>query len=277
MLNQPEYALINYPLHTHPTFELLIDYGDISNLLDEMVAEIGRFPTQKEYVEAGVMRAKSYFSPLPGKKPDVTKYWGKNNANSAIFNWNDLELQKAVRKRLSRAYPSHLLEYTTAVQLRELYPTFKIGTNAWLDLTAGIDIVVGSPEHNRIVYVHVTSNSQQSNSALNDKKKRWGMARDANNKMHWYERNFNKGHIHLAFDKFKETDSTRFINGNPILKTEHLKHVMDSAMSVPDPTLKHFDTWYPDEKNQRAQQLLHLHNFLLQNKVDEKGLGTVWI
>lgn len=277
LLNGPEYKSNIYPIHTHPNFERLNDYGSIRTLFDDLTEELGRIPSQTEYVAAGTLRAQKFFTPTVPGTTEVTKRWGKKNMYSGTFDWNDPELQKAVNKRLSRTYPSFLVEYTTIVQLKTLYPGYHIGTNDWLDTTAGIDIAVASPEHNRIVYIHVTSSSQQATDTYNNKKSRVGIAFDKNHKAHWYERNFNKGHIHLVFDKFTDTATTRFVNGNPILKPEHIKHVIDTAMGVPDTTLSHFDTWYPDKNNQRAQQLLHLHNFLLQNKVDEKGLGTVWV
>lgn len=277
MLNKPFYFQKVYPQHTHPTFENLIEYGDISSIWEDLITKLDRIPSQTEYVAEGMERARVFFSPdVPGKTT-VTKKWGRGNSHSGVFDWTDPMLHTAVTKRLSRAYPSFVTEYTTIIQLKELYPNFLIGTNDWLDMTAGVDIAVASPEHNRIVYIHITTRSQQATDNYNNKKSRKGVAFDKNHKAHWYDRNFNKGHIHLAFDKFKTTETTRFINGNALLKPEHIKQVIDTAMSVPDVTLKHFDTWYPDENKQRAQQLLHLHNFLLQNKVDEKGLGTVWV
>lgn len=278
LLASPEYKQKQYDIHTHPHFERLNEYGGIATLFDDMCDQLGRLPSQSEYIAAGLLRAESYFSPRKGKKPDVTKYWGKNDMYSATFNWNDLELQKAVKKRLSRSYPSYLAEYTTIIQLKQLYPTFQIGSNGYLDRTAGVDIVVASPYSDRLVYIHVTSSSQQSKDTLNEKKTRWGMAKDKNGKKHWFERNFNKGHIHLAFSKFDETDSTRIINGNPIFKPEHLQMVIDSAMSVPDPNNRMFDTWwFKDDTKIEGHQLCELHHFLLINKIDSNGIGDIWV
>lgn len=267
MLEQEKYKAINYEIHEYDrAFEDLMDYGNIKSLFDDLVNELGEIPCQQQYVEAGVERAKLFFTPRKdfGKgniryrniKDGRTLTVGRGiHKKSHTFYWQDEELQKAVRKRLSRTYPSMLAEVSLIIAIKEVFPDLIIATNPIIDTCFGVDAVAINQELNKTVYIHVTGKSAGSSDYLNQKAKRKGYAEDIKGRSHYYERKSLKGHIHLTFSKFKDSVSTEIVNGNPIFKAEHIKTVLDVAFQQ-----EHTDS-------AEAEQLKELHNWLVENKI----------
>ncbi|MGB3160373.1 MAG: hypothetical protein WBA84_03905 [Carnobacterium sp.] len=267
MLEREEYKSENYELHEYDgAFEMLADYGNIKTLFDDLVKELGEIPTQQEYVEAGVKRAKLFFTPRKDFGKGNIKYRNIDDGRllrvgkgltekTHTFYWNDEELKKAVRKRLSRTYPSMLAEVSLIIAIKEVFPDFKVFANPVIDSVMGVDAVVISKEADKTVYIHVTGKSYGSSDYLNQKAKRKGYAEDIKGKSHFYERKSLKGHIHLTFSKFKDSVSTEIVNGNPIFKAEHIHNVLTVALEQ-----EHIDS-------SKAEQLNELHNWLIKNEI----------
>lgn len=266
MISQPEFEMKQYQWVGYDEFEKLTSYGDLANLFEELAEELGRVPTQTEYIKAGFERSKEYFQKkgedrwLPiGTYPNGKKIWHN-------FKWEE-KLMRAIIQRLARSYPSHMVEYSTILTLLEKYPHYKIGASDYIDTIMAVDIVVASEEHNKVAYLHVTSASGYSDKWLKRKEDRKGIGIDKNGKKHYYKRNFKKGHVHLAFSRKEETDSTEFINGIPIIKESHIESVVEVAMML----APYMDTFKDKE------QLVELHNWLIENDIDENGLGNFWL
>ena len=61
LLQDEKYQTKEYPTEFNVYFEQLNDYGKIAYLFDDLVKELGTIPSQTEYVNAGVERAKEFF------------------------------------------------------------------------------------------------------------------------------------------------------------------------------------------------------------------------
>lgn len=277
MLEQEEYKAVNYPVHSYgDMFEMLMDYGDITSLFDDLVDELGRVPSQQEYINAGIERAKLFFTPRKDfgngniKYGDITKgrtltVGKKQYQRSHTFYWHEEELQKAVKKRLSRTYPSLLVEVGVIIYMRELFPDLVTAVSPEIDIILGVDAVAIDLKKDKAIYIHVTGASGGGTNFLNAKKNRWGYAKDANGKGHFYERKSNRGHIHIAYSKFNEDATTQIINGNPVIKEEHLKNIIEVA----------FQQTAVDSAIglEGLAQLRDLHNWLVEEKIKSEGLG----
>jgi hypothetical protein len=268
LISKPEYAMKQYEWVGYEEFEKLVSYGNLANLFEELADKYGRVPTQTEYVNEGLAISKAFFvgksKPngdrfLPiGKKADGKPIWHN-------FKWSE-KLEKAIVQRLARSYPSHMVEYSTILQLKNNYPEYKVGANDYLDGIMAVDIVVGSEKQDKVLYVHVTSASAYSDKWLKVKEDRLGVGIDKDGNKHYYKRNFKKGHVHLAFSK-EESESTEIINGIPVFKDSHIQEVLEIAFTLA-PTM---DTW------KKKEQLVQLHKWLKENHIDKNGLGSVWL
>lgn len=268
MIRQPEFTMKQYAYVGYDEFEKLVSYGDLANLFEELAGRYGRVPTQNEYVKEGLTRCKAFF--IGKAKPNGDRWLsiGKHPNGKPIwhnFIWED-RLERAVVQRLARSYPSHMVEYSTILTLKTKFPEFKVGANDYLDGIMAVDIVVGSPKHDKLLYVHVTSESSYSDYWLKKKESRDGIGFDKAGNKHYYKRNFMKGHVHLAFSKC-DSESTEVINGIPVIKLNHIQEVLEKAFTLA-PTM---DTW------KEKEQLCKLHDWLKENNIDKNGLGSVWL
>uniref|UniRef100_UPI00054DCDE9 hypothetical protein n=1 Tax=Bacillus sp. UNC41MFS5 TaxID=1449046 RepID=UPI00054DCDE9 len=193
-----------------------------------------------------------------GKKTDGKPIWHN-------FKWEE-KLEKAIVQRLARSYPSHMVEYSTILQLKSNYPNYKVGANDYLDGIMAVDIVVGAENQDKVVYVHVTSASAYSDKWLKVKEDRKGVGIDKDGKKHYYQRNFKKGHVHFAFDKV-DSKTTDVINGIPVFKDSYIQEKLEVAFMLA-PSM---DSW------KKKEQLCQLHKWLKDNGIDKNGLGSVWL
>ena len=267
LLSTEAYKATNYPCHNVAGFEDLGDYGDIKNLFDDMLADLGRPPSQKEYVAAGTERAKKFFEPNTNSGRTSVHTIQKNGKNqSHAFTWNS-ELITACQKRLSRTYPSLLVEYAAITMIKEMYPTFKLAANHYIDCIFGADIVVASKENNKVFYVHVIRNTATARGYLQAKATKKGKCQDVFGNNKYFIRNWDKSHIELAYDTFA-SDHTENINGNFIMKPSYIKEIIAKEIASPAGSTDAFNT-----KNQIAI----FHTWLIDNKIDSEGLKGVWI
>lgn len=267
MISKPEFTPRKYEWVNYEEFEALKSFGDIANLFEELAGVLGRVPTQDEFVAEGFKRSEVFFKKkgkdrwlAVGEYPNGKPIWHN-------FQWEDERLQKAVKHRIARSYFSHMVEYSTILQLKEKYPEYKVGASDYLDGIMGVDIVVGSKEYNKVLYIHVTSASGYSDHWLRNKEGRDGVGFDKDGNKHYYKRNFKKGHVQLAFSKKEETYSTEFVNGIPMFKDSHIQQVIEVAMIL----TPHMDSW------EKKEQLVDLHKWLIVNDIDSNGLGCFWI
>ena len=267
LLQTEAFRATNYPCHNLPHFEELGDYGNIKTLFDDLLSELGRPPSQKEYVTAGTARAKEFFKPnTVAGRTSVHSVRKNGKSKQLSFTWNS-ELITAVQKRLSRTYPSFLVEYSTIIMLKELYPNFKLAANPYIDGIFGADIVVASKEDNKVFYIHVIRNTATSRQYLKDKATRKGYCKDVLGNNKYFTRNWDKSHIELAYDTYA-SDSTENINGNFIMKDSYIKEVIEKELNSPEEDTDGFNN-----KN----QISIFHTWLIKNKIDSKGLNGAWI
>ena len=270
MISREEYTPKHYDYVDYWEFEQLVKIGDIANLFEELADRLGRIPTQQEYIAEGVERSKAYFT-NPAKMKNGGRWFPiKKDAKGKVTRWHhfkwDKLLEMAVTQRMARSYPSHLVEYSTILTLLSKFKEYRVGANDYLDGIMGVDLVVASEKHNKVVYVHVTSASDYSDHWLKKKEKRSGTVYDKDGNKHHYKRNFKRGHVHLAFSKFEETDSTEFVNGLPIIKESHLQSVLETAFVLAPYT----------DSYKKMEQLVDLHKWLKTNGIDANGLGKVF-
>jgi hypothetical protein len=267
LLATEAYKATSYPCHSVTGFEDLGDYGEIKTLFDDLLTELGRPPSQKEYVTAGTARAKEFFKPNTIAGRNSVHNVRKNGKTKQLsFTWNS-ELVTAVQKRLSRTYPSFLVEYSTIIMLKELYPTFKLAANPYIDGIFGADMVVASKENNKVFYIHVIRNTATSRQYLKDKATRKGYCVDVFGKNKYFTRNWDKSHVELAYDTY-ESAHTDNINGNFIMKPSYIKEIIAKEIASPAGSTDAFNN-----KN----QISIFHTWLIDNKIDSKGLTGAWI
>lgn len=267
LLKTDAYRATNYPCHNLPEFEELSDYGNIKTLFDDLLTQLGRPPSQKEYVTAGTARAKEFFKPNTfGGRASVHTAYKNGKTKQLSFIWNS-ELITAVQKRLSRTYPSLLVEYSTIIMLKEMYPNFKLAANLYIDGIFGADIVVASKEHNRVFYIHVIRNSASSRQLLKEKATRKGFCQDVFGHNKYFIRNWSTSHTELAYDTH-ESSRTANINGNFIMKPEYVREVIEGEI--------HSSAANSDGFNSHSQISI-FHTWLIKNKVDSNGLNGSWV
>lgn len=245
-------------------FEDLGDYGNIKTLFDDLLQQLGRPPSQQEYVLAGTERAKEFFKPNTGSgEASIHPVWKKWGNEDVTFYWNK-ELLIAVQSRLARTYPSYMVEYSAIITLKEMYPNFQIGSNNFVDTVFGADIVVASREQDKVFYIHVISNTPTSRKFLKQKAKRKGFCYDVNGNKKFYTRDWSRGHIEMAYDH-STTNHTEDINGNFIMKPEYIKEVVEAGLGSPDADR------YTDNC-----QINTFHYWLIENNVAPIGLSELW-
>ncbi|MCD4839745.1 hypothetical protein LRS37_12885 [Neobacillus sedimentimangrovi] len=267
LISQPEYQMVQYPWVGYEEFEQLSSYGNLAHLFEELTEQLGRVPTQTEYINEGLARSKAFF--IGKAKPNGDRWLPiQKDKNGKVLKWHnfkwDERLEKAIVQRIARSYPSHMVEYSTILLLKSYFPQYKIGANDYLDGVMGVDIVVGSEQHDKVAYIHITSASSYSDHWLKKKEDRKGVIYQ-NGVRHEYTRNFKKGHIHLSFSLY-ESESTEIINSIPLLKISHIQQVLETAFML----APYMDTW------KKKEQLCQLHHWL-KDKGIEQGLGSVWL
>ena len=268
MLEKPEFKAILYQSEFYYEFEQLGSYGKgLFSLFEDLALKLGRVPSQNEFIKAGFKIAKSHFT--DNIKPDKGKIlsigvndFGHKEYHS--FYWND-QLRESIMQRLSRGYRSYLVEYSTILTIKNLFPQYKVGTNSYLDLVAGIDIVVGDKKEDKMLYVHVMSDSGFSNDMYMKKEKRRGARRDRFGNLQFYKRSFKKGHLQLTFT-YDDSASTIAINGNPMIKPEHIKNVIELSFNAPN-----LDSF------KEPDQIIKLDEWIKSKNINKNGLGSFWI
>lgn len=186
------------------TAEKVTGFGQsIGDAFEYLLVQYGRLPTQVEFADYCVEQAKDWWT------VDITG-----------IDWNST-VEMAVRNRQLRSYSSHLVELHSLLTLRELFPEWQIYCSDSIDLLMGVDLVVETEQ--KRLYIHVFKNSRSAFQAYQKKQKRGG-TRNAAGKFVKYNRDFT-GDKSLQFDWSQSqcSESTQFINGNPLFKKEYLQ------------------------------------------------------
>lgn len=209
ILKDEKYQTREYPAEYNVYFEQLNDYGNIAYLFDDLIKELGTIPTQTEYVEAGVQRAKEFFA--EGEK------YIYSLRTTHVFEWNEA-LKRSVESRLARTYSSYLIEAQVQVFFKSLNGV-KVRSSEYLDLKFGADLVVNYED--KLYYLHIAKNSASSKRMLKEKRNRKAyILKDG--KKYWWERDWKDAHHLLLFNDYP-SDRMVEINGNLIFDEAWLK------------------------------------------------------
>lgn len=208
LLNTEEYKAKKYEHVYHQELEQVFDFGVIT-LFDDLINELGRVPSKSEYVEAGTIRAEKFF-----KNKTIYLYKLKRNHD---FEWDD-KLKKAVQYRLARTYISYLIEKQVMLFAKEHYD-IKIASNQLIDQTFGVDLAIKLDK--KLYYIHITKDTQYSHNLIEEKGNRKCYIM-ANNKKHYWTRDWKAGHHKLLYDNI-DSYKMQSVNGNVIFNEEFLE------------------------------------------------------
>lgn len=214
MLEQQEYAAIDSVDTSHFSkkqksealaVEKMAGFGiEVGTTFEVLLETLGRVPTQKEFADKATEQIHKWWS----ESTTVTQQWTEAT-------------ELAVYNRQLRSYSSHLVELHALFALRDLFPEWNVYCSEYLDLLMGVDLVVETEK--KRLYLHIFKNSKMGFLAYRKKEMRGGK-KNSNGKFVRYQRNFN-GHKSLQYDfrKNQHSESTQFINGNPLFKAEWLE------------------------------------------------------
>lgn len=227
LLGQDLYNIVEVEKVRNASFEALNYYGEIFTVFDDLLKGLGRVPSQREYIQEYIWRAKAFFT--DEEKVDSTGgLWIAFGTTYHLFRWNEA-LVKAIINRAGRTYQSLLVEYTTAQQLKNIFPNAKVVISGLVDVAFGSDIVLEMD--GKITYLHVFSNTYWGHKGFSNKAHRPGKAKDREGKTHCWKREWSVAHTPLAFGR-EEDNMTEIINGNPLFKEEALKEYIEKIFTT---------------------------------------------
>lgn len=224
LLLKPEYKA-KYPVKINWTpdeskrvdfYENINSFGaDVSDAFEDMCDELGRIPTQDEFVERTV---------------ELTREWLireklKRNPNAMNLVFDDVLVQ-AIKNRQGRGYLSIVSEMYTVALIKEMYPEAKVYTHDMLDLIMGVDIVM--EYKGKRFYIHVYKNSYWGRTSFKNKEGRGGMYGEGGVFIK-FNRDFT-GDISLMYDPM-DTDTTIYLNGVPLLTEDYIRFTVKRGLS----------------------------------------------
>lgn len=224
LLLKPEYKA-KYPVKINWTpdeskrvdfYENINSFGaDVSDAFEDMCDELGRIPTQDEFVERTV---------------ELTREWLvreklKRNPNAMNLVFDDVLVQ-AIKNRQGRGYLSIVSEMYTVALIKEMYPEAKVYTHDMLDLIMGVDIVM--EYKGKRFYIHVYKNSYWGRTSFKNKEGRGGMYGEGGMFIK-FNRDFT-GDISLMYDPM-DTDTTTYLNGVPLLTEDYIRFTVKRGLS----------------------------------------------
>lgn len=220
LLQKEEYTYTPEQMTVHSNFEGLNDYGGISTLFDDLCTELKRIPTQTEYIESGSRRAATFFQNqshhyVPRYKCSIKFYY-------------DEHLKHAIRYRLSRTYPSYIIEQQVKEYL-ENYEDVEITCSKHLDLNFGVDLVIRYKQ-TQLYYLHIVANSHSAKRLIENKGTRKSYI-PHNGTKHYWTRNWGPAHTLLSFNT-KLTDRMQEINGNLLFNEHYLDIYFNNLFST---------------------------------------------
>lgn len=236
--------------------EDLNGYFYAPTIFDELYKELGRIPTHREFIVAGMEQAAQFFT--AEEKLKDGKRWFKLKSYKGLywhgFDWADSKLQKKVLERIARSYHSVAAEETAKLSIKHLYPDLIILEDERLDKTLGTDIVAVDDINHKIIYFHVFRNSPSGESTF--KRKRLGKGKLYNHEqkeLKEYQRSYNYSHQPLCFDD-TTSKNTLMIGNVPFLKASYIEQQVTEA--------------YYNAQLLDSSHLLGFHDWLLNNGFD---------
>lgn len=278
MISKEEYKFTDFRAPSYPSFLKLKSYGNMTNLFEELTEKLGRTPTENEYVFEGFNRSRAYFTDPAKVKGtgDNTYRWFPldkkiENGKQIVSQWGKFYfdhpikgelLRENVKSRLSYNYVSNIVEMGVVATLCDL--GYLVGVNDLVDGVFGVDVVVGVPELDKVIYLHVTT--KKGMRYVKEKENKDGFTFDDNGKGIWFKgRDYSVNHQYLLYGtKLGESEGVELINGNPVITAEQIESVILDAVENKSDKLK------------SPAQLLFFDNWLKNNGI-KNGIGKIWI
>jgi len=236
--------------------EDLNGYFYAPTVFDKLYKELGRIPTHREFIVAGMEQAAKFF--CDGEKLKDGKRWFKLKSHEGLywhgFDWADTRLQKKVLERIARSYHSVVAEETAKLSIKHLYPDLVILEDERLDKTLGTDIVAVDDINLKVIYFHVFRNSPSGESTF--KRKRLGKGKLYNHEqkeLKEYQRSYDYSHQPLRFDD-ETTKNTLMIGNVPFFTAKYIEQQVQEA--------------YYNAHLLDSSHLLSFHNWLIRNGFD---------
>lgn len=223
LLTTKEFERVNIERFTNEYFEKVHGYG-VVDLFDALKKEFGRIPSQKEYIERGLMRAEEFFANNPNQ-------WCGYSLGNHTFTWDE-DLIRAVKSRLDRTYNSYVIEAQVEEYVRDNYDVKmpRSDKEFYLDYNFGSDITILLED--RFYYIHVARDSKYSREHLTKKGDRKSYI-PINGKKFYWTRKWNKRHIghHSLLYNARSANQTETVNGLVLFKDEYLREYFDKLFS----------------------------------------------
>lgn len=242
------YRAIKYDFVNYPEYEKLNGSVIMPAVFDRLVDRLGRIPTQREFVEEGLLDSAKFFL-NPQKLKNGNERWLKvyNDKGYKVwhnFSWTE-RLQKAIVSRLARSYHSMTAEHTAELTLKYLFPDWTIISDERLDRVLGTDIVCITDD-NQVVYFHVTA---ESNYALHllKRKARYDGKLYKGGKPIYFKRNFNAAHKLLLYSRKLENNKSMHHASIIFFKKTYIENTalsaLEDAEELQDSQLVKFNDW----------------------------------
>lgn len=186
-------------------------FGDKAiNLFDNLSLHLGKIPSQREYIKAGL--------------PIYREYWENNKYSDTKIDgypWT-VGIETGVIDRMSRAYTSKIVETHLELLLKEL--GFGVFTHPLVDSVLGVDLVV--TDDRKRYYLHVTTSKNGQAGAEEAVKRKESRGKfKVNGAWVEYTRDFT-GDIVICYESVTplHDNSTKFINGNPVFNKDFVEY-----------------------------------------------------
>ena len=266
LLNTEEYRYKAPEKHYIREFEQLNRWtsDEALNLWDEHIERVGVPPTAEYYIEEGLRLTKEHwFRDSEKGRLAVYKwdsYW--SSWNITYIPWKD-EFEEGIRYRLSRMYESFMAEYSALAIIGKHYPFSQVFASHDMDLVLGVDMVV--VEDDKVVYLHVTKNSEWAEQNLQSKSEKSIHMKNVSGKKCWWKRRWTESHEPLFYDLF-ESDTTESVNGHHIFREDYVQEVIDYKLTLDIDTYKC-----------GTSELADFHRYLKENWIQEHGIASMFV
>lgn len=220
--------------------EAVTSFGkEALGLFDNLCNDLGRLPTQKEFVDKGL--------------PLYEAYWNKYQDSHKAINGHpfDKGAKLGCMNRLARNYISRVVETHLELLLKEM--GFTVKSHPLIDSVMGVDLVI--EDHMKRYYIHVTTSihgRDRAEKSVMKKESRGSFT--VKGKWVSFARDFS-GDVILCYKSGSpdETDeSTKWINNLPLFKKEYIEEYFLMAqlsvrkgegINAPHCKLEYFKAW----------------------------------
>lgn len=246
LLQEDRYKFVDKRLDEYyPEFEELYSFGFVgAELFDELTHLYLRIPTQEEFLEVGLDRAREFFQKQPIQ-------WLSRSRVNHTFKW-DYKLINCVENRLSRSYISFIIEAQVTEMVRANYHT-KVAGNTLIDVVFGSDVTVLKGD--KIFYIHITKNNQWSSEFLRTKGSKSTFVIDSKGERRYWKRNWKQGHHLLTYNN-KWQERMINVNGNTLFDEDWLEEWLDDMFDS-----KNYDSF--NGKSELASFYKYMNRFNL--------------